>query len=244
MKYIIRFDDITSTMSWNKFLYIKEILQNFGIKSVLGVVPENNDPKLLVDPPREDFFDFVRTWLDFGDTIAQHGQSHVYCSRDSGLLGINRKSEFAGLPYRDQLEKLSLGKATLLQQNVWEPFFMAPAHSFDSNTLRALKTLKFKAITDGYGFFPYEVASIIFVPQMSSFPIRVGPGISTICLHVNTMKDRDVARLADFIMNKKTKFLDFKDVCGAFRGNSSWISIQQKACEISLRSFRKIKSCF
>ena len=89
---------------------------------------------------------------------------------------------------------------------------MAPAHSFDIVTLEVLKELNFVAITDGHGFYPYLSHSLLFVPQISAYPIKTGFGISTICLHVNTMTSKDILYIEKFIINNKDKFIDFKDV--------------------------------
>ena len=46
-KIILRFDDICPNMNWDSFLYIKEHLMQLGIRSLLGVIPDNQDKKLL-----------------------------------------------------------------------------------------------------------------------------------------------------------------------------------------------------
>ena len=92
-----------------------------------------------------------------------------------------------------------MGKAILQKQNCWQPYFMAPSHSFDTNTLKALVNLDFVSISDGYGFFPYMDNGILHVPQLSSKPYKFIPGISTICIHVNNMSDREIQTLVDFV---------------------------------------------
>ena len=43
-KYILRFDDICSTMNWNKWNSIEDILIKHNIKPILAIVPDNKDP--------------------------------------------------------------------------------------------------------------------------------------------------------------------------------------------------------
>ena len=137
MKYLLRFDDITPGMSWSKFLLLKEFIEGYGVKSILGVVPNSQDPKLNVESKKDDFFDLIRKWKFYGDAIVQHGTNHVYTTKESGILGINKRSEFSGLDYDTQLRKIEMGKLILQHENVWEPWFMAPAHSFDENTIKS-----------------------------------------------------------------------------------------------------------
>lgn len=211
--YIVRFDDITPGMNWDNFFKVKKTLEKYNIVSVLGVVPSNQDPNLNIEDPisLEDFFYRIRAYKKYGDTIAQHGTHHLYDTQDSGLLKINNDSEFAGNPYIKQLSRLASGKEILESHGVWEPFFMAPAHSFDLNTLRALKELGFKAVTDGYGFYPYQVEGINLVPQLVGKPIpKINFGIQTICLHTNSMSEDEINRFNEFIHNNNKCFLDFK----------------------------------
>lgn len=209
-KLILRFDDITPGMAWRKFLPLKEKITRLGIRSVLGVVPECRDPSLKIESNRSDFFILVRQWMSSGDTIAQHGTYHVYDSEDSGLLGLQRRSEFAGHAYNTQFKRIAQGKEILKREGVWQPYFMAPSHSFDRNTLMALHELGFLAITDGFGFHPYRICNMVLVPQLTAHPIGVRLGLQTLCVHINGMSDADIDRLADFVERNATRFVDFK----------------------------------
>lgn len=191
-KFILRFDDITPGMDWSKFLRIKKVAEECGVKSVLGVVPDNRDPKLSVNQNMQDseFFRTIKQYAENGDAIAQHGTYHRYTAKGTNILGISEWSEFAGHNYEQQLKKLQIGKNILKENSVWQPYFMAPSHSFDRNTLKALRHLGFQAITDGYGLYPYSIEDIILVPQLLGKPIKLLPfGIQTICLHTNSIND-------------------------------------------------------
>jgi hypothetical protein len=218
VNFILRLDDICPTMDWDKFGRLERMLSQYEhIKPLLGVIPDNRDARLQMQPPRADFWDQVRRWHARGWTIAQHGYTHEYTQRNGGILGIGRKSEFAGLAYEDQFAKLQAGKEILIAQNVWEPYFMAPSHSIDESTLAALSDLGFTAITDGYGIFPYRMGALIAVPQLFSKPLHFGLGTYTICLHTNSMKEAQFSQLAQVIARHSAKFTTFPIACQANR---------------------------
>ena len=96
-QYLVRFDDICPTMNWSVWTQIEAELRQRNIKPILAVVPDNQDAKLRVDSPRSDFWDCVRGWQALGWTIGLHGYQHRYVTQQSGIVGLNARSEFAGL---------------------------------------------------------------------------------------------------------------------------------------------------
>ena len=212
MRYILRFDDVSPKMAWSKFLPFKAKLLELGIKSVLGVVPHCMDESISAEQENNKFFDYVRQCMKYGDTVAQHGTHHVYCTNSPGILRINNRSEFAGLGYEEQYSKLKKGKEILQNERCWEPHFMAPAHSFDRVTIQALSSLGFETMTDGYGLYPYNIGNILLVPQMFSKPINFGFGISTLCIHINNMSNDEITKLLSFVTKNKDLFINYKDV--------------------------------
>lgn len=217
VKYILRFDDINPEMAWSRFIPLKQKLEKLGIVSVLGVIPNCLDKSLMVEKRNPNFFDLIRKWKNYGDTIAQHGTHHTYSTSSAGILEINNRSEFAGLPFNEQLNLIDKGKKILEDEECWQPFFMAPSHSFDENTLAALSSLGFQSITDGYGIFPYRINDITLVPQLFSKPVRFIPGIQTLCIHINSMSQKQIAVLESFVKNNKNKFLNYIDVSSSWR---------------------------
>lgn len=210
-KIIIRFDDICPTMNWDIFLYIKENLIKHGIKSLLGVIPNNKDKNFTNYKNQDNFFEKIYNYKEYGDTIAQHGTHHIYTSSSSGILKINNRSEFAGHDYKYQYELLKKGKNILEKYNCWQPVFMAPSHSFDKNTIISLKQLGFTSITDGYGFFPYKNNGITFVPQLTTRPFNLGFGIATICIHTESLKEKKIKNLLEFILLNRSRIISFED---------------------------------
>ena len=50
----------------------------------------------------------------------------------------------------------------LLDRGIETKLFMAPGHTFDKTTLRALKALGFTHVTDGFGDLPYVRSEMTF----------------------------------------------------------------------------------
>jgi len=240
-KYILRIDDVSPGMSWSNFLPFKLFLESYNIKSVLGVVPDCQDRKLNIEHEKKDFFDYIRAYHQYGDSIAQHGFSHVYDSKSPGVLRINNRSEFAGHVYSEQFWRIKKGKDILIKEGVWQPWFMPPAHSFDYLTLRVLSDLGFKAVTDGYGFYPYKIGSMLLVPQMTSYPMNTGFGVMTICLHLNSMSDNQVDNVKKFIEVNHRSMLDFKDVVASGDVSNGMATISRILSMLTLRSYRMVR---
>lgn len=199
IKIAIRLDDITEHMDWKKFLRFKELLDAYGVKPLIGVVPQNEDPMLEIDatpklPASSEGFDkYISMLVQNGWMVAMHGITHIYTTKKGGLFPLNRDSELAGLPYEEQYELLSYAKELLLQRGIDTNIFMAPSHSYDYNTLRALKELDFQSITDGFGYSPYEYMDMNFYPISfrRSSTLKKHEGYSTFVYHTNTMKESD-----------------------------------------------------
>lgn len=197
-RLLIRLDDITPDMNWLHFEQVRAILDQFHIKPIIGVVPENLDKTLQIEQASEGFWPLMRTLQEAGWTIAQHGYQHTYVTKKSGLLGINPFSEFAGLPYEEQLKKLSNGQEILHKQGIYAKMFMAPGHTYDRQTLKALRALGFTSVTDGYTDKPYRYYGLCFLPCTLSEP-RVPRGVDTLCLHINGMTQVQFDKLERFL---------------------------------------------
>ncbi len=208
VQYILRIDDICPTMNWDRFVQLQKLLKKYEIPAILGVIPENQDPKLMKYPIHGSFWDEVRLLAQNGCIIAQHGFEHKYVTNNAGLLKINNKSEFAGLSYSVQKEKITQGKS-ILEDKLGQPVYwwMAPAHSFDRTTCRILKELGFIYITDGFALSPFEKYGLIWVPQQLWKPQSMIIGLWTICIHPDSVSDQYIDQLDIFIERHKHAFL-------------------------------------
>ena len=214
MRIAIRLDDITPGMDWTKFLRFKEILDKYGIKPLIGVVPDNRDQKLKIDDEHADFWQYVKDLQQEGWIVAMHGFSHVYTTQSGGLFPIGNKSEFAGISYKRQEDMIREGKRILDSKGIQTDIFMAPSHSFDRNTLKALKNNGFYGLTDGFGIRPFRVDGLVFYPISVSRAKSLRDsrdGIVTFVYHTNTMSDKDFDALEDLLDSAEVvSFVEYK----------------------------------
>ncbi len=187
VKLIVRIDDVHERMNWDNFQFFTDLLLKRDMTAILGVVPKCEDPKLIVSEPAEEFWSHIASLESAGFKISQHGFRHVYDSNGDTMLLGNTRSEFAGLSYEMQMNRLSYGKRLLEEKGFSIDTFMAPGHSFDLTTVNCLKELGFKYITDGYNLWPFSLHGLKFIPQLFSSPHGLSFGVYTTCLHLNSL---------------------------------------------------------
>ena len=195
---LFRLDDITPDMDWNKFYRVKAIFDKYKVKPLVGVVPDNGDPGLRRGEYHKDFWEYIASLEQSGWQVAQHGYRHIYETKHAGMLGLKIASDFAGLPYEVQYEKIREGREILKRNGLHAPVFMAPGHTYDRNTLKALRKLDFTCVTDGYANIPYRKKGLLFVPCRSSRP-KLSGGVDTICIHCNELRENDYRELENFL---------------------------------------------
>jgi len=197
-KIAVRMDDITADMNWDNFRFFQELFEEAGITPLLGIVPENRDEKLHCEKPRAGFYEIMRELQDRGYCFAMHGCYHLYTTGCGGLFPLNSCSEFAGIPYEKQREMLAFGKEKLKEQGIDVELFMAPAHSYDANTLRALSEIGITKVTDGFGKMPYTYrkGGIVFYPIsfLLGRSLKSRDGVATLVIHANTVTEADKER--------------------------------------------------
>tara|TARA_Y100000589_G_scaffold90353_1_gene84954 strand:+ start:3384 stop:4718 length:1335 start_codon:yes stop_codon:yes gene_type:complete len=238
-KYLMRFDDINSRMNWRKFFTIKKVLEKYDIKSILGVIPKCEDKFLEVEKVYPEYYESLRRFYKYGDTIAQHGYEHLYNSKSPGFYGNSSNSEFAGNIYKNQLTKLSKGKEILKKESLWNPVFMAPNHSFDHITIKALKKLNFKIILDGFSISPFSKYNLDFIPQISSRPLpSFLPILSQLCVHINTIPEKELNQLILFIEKNHNHFIKLEDLKIK---NNIFTYFDRKFISFFIRIFRLLK---
>ena len=213
MNISIRMDDITPDMDWAKFLRFKELCDLYQVKPLIGVVPENQDAMLHIDEVRDDFWEYLLQLEKEGWVIAQHGCTHIYSTKKKGCFPLNAISEYAGKPYEEQLAYLKKGKQILESHGIYTDIFMAPAHSYDKNTLKALKEVGFSKLTDGFGDRPYEWKGLTFYPISfkQSNSLKQEKGYTTFVIHANTMNEKDFERYEKLFAEHKDKLISYQD---------------------------------
>jgi len=212
-KYILRFDDFYNGMDIKKYYKITNWILKTKIPAIIGVIPAWKDGSTeplntsfikdglfgstveKINPTL--FYKRMRELQENGSEIALHGYSHKL-HKCKSILNINDFGEFPGLSYEEQRRKIILGKRVFKDNGLACRTFMAPAHSYDENTLTALRSENMKIISDGKAFYPYSKNGLIFIPQISSkfkpFPF----GIITICIHPQYMNTEVFIQLRNF----------------------------------------------
>ena len=183
-RFLLRFDDLCPTLPWPIWEAIEPMLIEHGVRPLLAVVPDNRDPKLHWGAPAPDFWERVRRWQSLGWSIGLHGYQHRYCNSERGILKRGKKSEFAGLGYAEQFDKLSQGLEIFSREGVRADAWVAPSHSFDWNTVAALSALGLRTISDGLALAPYlGPHHSLWVPQQIARMRDMPFGFWTFCYH-------------------------------------------------------------
>ncbi len=241
-KYIIRFDDICPTMNWDIWEKIEKILIEQEIDPILAVVPDNKDKSLMIGEAHLGFWDTVRSWQARGWTIGVHGYQHIYVTDRAGLVGINNRSEFAGLDEHEQESKLNNALALFQQEEITPEVWIAPGHSFDTITLRLLKKLKIGVVSDGFYLSPNtDSLGIIHVPQQLWRLRRLPFGLWTVCYHHNGWTSSDVDRLRSDIQRYRQHITSLPRVLTLYRTRKRNLSDALFSC-VCLLAFQARKS--
>ncbi len=212
--YLIRLDDACPTMDKKRWDQIEEIFDRFGIKPLVGIIPANADLEQMIDKPDLKFWEKVKNWEAKGWSLALHGYDHCYISKEKGINPLWSRSEFAGVPLDTQKEKIRKGIAILKSHGITPKYFFAPSHTFDENTLEALRSeSEIRIISDTIATKPYRQDDFIFIPQIGGscrkMPIN---GKWTFCLHPSMMNDDNIKQTIDFIEKNSSQFIGFSEL--------------------------------
>jgi predicted deacetylase len=213
-KIIFRIDDVAHNMKWKIFVKIINLFKKYKIKPILGVIAYNKDKEFKKYPKcRFNFWKKIYYFQESGYEIAMHGYQHIYSSvSNKDYLNHGGFTEFAGYSYRVQLQKLTKAKKIFNQNNIKVETFFAPNHTFDDNTIGALRNINIKYIIDGYGIAPYSYKNLIFFPQLFYY-LKILPfGFQTIQLHTNYFNKNDFVNLKNFLDINKKKITNFSHI--------------------------------
>ena len=208
-KYFIRLDDACPKRNIENWDRIERLLDKYNIKPLVGIIPNCKDPEMDKYPVDKNFWiQVVPSWQNKNWVLAMHGFEHIYITENGGINPVNKRSEFAGLPYQEQAKKINQGYSILKQYGVNPKIFFAPSHTFDENTLKALKSeTEIRFISDTPTNDCYLKEEFVFIPQQSGSVRKLPFNIVTFCYHPNIMEDKDFIKLEKFI--KKHTILNF-----------------------------------
>lgn len=208
--FLLRLDDASEYMDIKKWVLMEKLLDKYNIKPIFGIIPANTDPDLLVYGRVDGFWELMIRWEKKGWIPALHGYTHVFETNEGGINPVNNRSEFAGVNFNKQCQKIRDGVKMLQEHGISPKIFFAPAHTFDKNTMKALKQeSKIRIISDTVATDVYYQGGFYFIPQQSGRCRRLPFKMVTFCYHPNIMKKKDFIELNKFLSLYKNKFLSF-----------------------------------
>ncbi len=216
-QYLLRFDDLCPTVSSERWGRLRQVIEEFNIRPILAVVPDNRDSELQRSPCDPGFWPELCRMEAAGAVIAVHGYQHLCHSRGTSLLGIHRQSEFAGVDLETQREWIVDGFRILREKGLSPRLWIAPRHGFDRNTLRALSDAGVNYICDGFARIPYRRDGLTWIPQQLWSPVVKSEGLWTICIHPYAARPSDIDGLRRFLRHHGDQFTSFDRVLSDFR---------------------------
>lgn len=211
--YLLRLDDASPYMNDANWIRMEQLLDAYSVKPIVGIIPDNRNQKLRGFGEASMFWERAERWQEKGWTLALHGYNHVYETKDGGLNPVNQRSEFAGVSLELQKEKIKKGYQILLQHGLRPEIFYAPAHTFDRNTLLALKEeTDIRIISDTVANDVYYEDDFFFIPQQSGKARKLPFKTTTFCYHPNIMTDADFTALKSFLNSYGNHFGSFSDL--------------------------------
>lgn len=207
--YFIRLDDACAKRDVEKWNQIEVLLDKYNIRPIVGIIPNCMDSDMDKYPVDEEFWQRAAKWQEKGWHIALHGYDHVFCSNEGGVNPVNRYSEFAGVSLEIQRQKFAGGIKILEDHGITPTIFFAPAHTYDANTLLALKEeTNIRIVSDTIAYDNYRFGEFTFIPQQSGRVRKLPFKTVTFCYHPNSMTQNDFDILERFISDNQTEFAD------------------------------------
>jgi predicted deacetylase len=217
-------------MNWSVWDKVEALLIDRQIRPIIAVVPDNRDAKLNAAPHCDDFWDRVRQWQGRGWSIGWHGFQHIYETSAAGIVGINKRSEFAGVSRSEQLRKLRAAYEIFSRHGIRPDLWVAPGHSFDRQTVELLQTFGVDVISDGFYLRPVLALGSLWIPQQL-WTLRHMPwGLWTVCYHVNRWADKDLVRFERAIDEFRGRFVSIADVVKSPRSPKTAVDAAVERC--------------
>ncbi len=205
-EYLLRCDDLCPATPLERWRRVESLIEEFSLRPILAVVPDNRDPELGIARPDPAFWRRIHALEVSGAVVGLHGFRHICTSRGRSLVRLARTSEFAGVPAQIQrtwiIEGLRILRAHGLNPRIW----VAPRHGFDRNTLDALGAEGIALLSDGFARIPFRRGGATWIPQQLWGPVDKPKGLWTICVHANTASDADISALHAFLTDHADQF--------------------------------------
>ncbi len=206
----MRLDDACTRMNTSSWLRMEKLLDKYGVKPLVGVIPDCKDSEMSCYSEDKEFWKKALDWQKKGWVLALHGFEHLYVSKEAGINPMHERSEFAGLSLEEQKEKIKTGIGILRTHGIDPKVFFAPSHTFDLNTIESLKIeSNIRIISDTIADKPYSQYGMTFVPQQSRKARKLPFSVTTFCYHPNMMTDGEFEYLEGFLKGNRESFIPF-----------------------------------
>ncbi|MGD0801444.1 MAG: DUF2334 domain-containing protein [Terracidiphilus sp.] len=216
-QYLLRFDDLCPTVSLSRWQRFLPLIEEFGLRPILAVIPDNQDKELNLSPPDTEFWARMRAMETAGAAIGLHGYRHLADSRGRSLLPLHQRTEFSGVPEETQRQWIREGLGILRGQGLNPKIWVAPRHGFDRSTLRALRTEGIRVLSDGFARIPFTRGGLTWIPQQLWGPVDKSKGLWTICMHSNFSNAAQVEQLCSFLRRHAAQFTSVDRVLDEFQ---------------------------
>jgi predicted deacetylase len=193
-------------------------MEELGIRPILAVVPDNQDPDLQQEPADPAFWKRIYSLEAAGATTALHGFRHLCASVGRGMVPLHSRSEFAGVNGDTQREWIHTGLQMLREHGLSPKLWVAPRHGFDRATLNALRAEGIKLLSDGLARVPFRRGGVTWIPQQLWGPAEKHRGLWTICIHCNSARTTEVDTLIAFLRRNAGSFTSVEHVLAEFDG--------------------------
>jgi hypothetical protein len=198
-QYLLRFDDLCPAMDRARWERFRRLIERFGVRPILAVIPDNCDAGLEYGPPDPGFWEEMRALEAGGATIGLHGYRHLCTQAGCSLIPMHGRTEFAGASLEMQRSWIEAGLGMLRERGLRPQVFVAPRHGLDQVTLRVLREEGIGLVSDGFARRPFRDLGLAWIPQQVWGPVEKESGLWTICLHSNSATDEDVTALEGFL---------------------------------------------
>ena len=132
-------------------------------------------------------------------------------------------SEFYGHSLEAQTLKIKNGLKKFQEKNIKIKCFFAPNHTYDKNTLLALKNSGINIVLDGYGLMPYRENDIKFIPQLFYKLYALPFGIQSTQIHLNYCGKKDFENFENFVNKYSRKIITFEEAVKKVNNNIFYI---------------------
>ena len=227
----MRLDDASEYWNTEKWKRMHSLLNNYNIRPLVAIIPDFQDFAEKKPSSDEEYLPTINKWVhEDGWEPCLHGCTHQIFPAKCLLNPIHTYSEFCGLSLETQCEKIRRGLEQFRLKIKADPrVFIAPCHTYDQNTIKALrKESNIRIISDTVANDVYYHDEFYYIPLQSGMVRRLPFSLVTFCYHPNTMNDQQFLSLEEFLERHHRKFVSFDNVKLQKREKSLFDKVLQK----------------